>query len=278
MRLSVSKIPKRWTLYLIEAVGLGLFMVAAGVTDTLLEAPTSELHVFFSDPLFRRFLMGLAMGLTLICLIYSRWGARSGAHFNPAFTLTFALLGKIKWGDAVVYIIAQFVGGLCGVLLTHAILGASFAQPPVSFIVTVPGSTGDVIAFLMEVIISALLMGVALYTSNNIHLKRYTGLLCGLLVVSFVTFEAPFSGMSMNPARTLASAWPSGIWDGIWIYFCAPISGMGAAAFIYHLLIGKSSIACAKLNHSSTDQCPFNCNVAPHNIPTQNETNRSHFL
>ena len=87
----------------------------------------------------RRALMGLIMGLTAIAIIYSPWGQQSGAHINPAVTLTFWRLGKIATWDAVFYVAAQFMGGLLGVLVVLALLGAIFADPPVSYVATLPG-------------------------------------------------------------------------------------------------------------------------------------------
>ena len=96
-------------------------------------------------------------------------------------------------------------------------LGNAFRRPPVEFTVTVPGSRGPLVAFLAEFAISSGLMLAVLYTSNRIRLMRYTGLFAGALLAGYITIEAPFSGTSMNPARTLASAAPSGLWDGLWI-------------------------------------------------------------
>lgn len=90
--------------------------------------------------------MGAAMGLTAVGIIYSPWGKQSGAHFNPALTITFWGLGKIETGDAISYVIFQFIGGLLGVLLTHMALGESLAVPPVSYLVTVPGAYGAGVA------------------------------------------------------------------------------------------------------------------------------------
>ncbi len=253
-------------LYLIEAAGLAVFMLAAGVAGTALEAPGSALHRLIVDPLLRRLLMGLVMGGTAICLIYSPWGARSGAHFNPALTLTFAALDKIGATDAAMYVLAQFIGGLAGVLLTLALLGPAFAQPPVSYIVTVPGALGVPLAVLMETAISFTLMSATLYCGNRVKLMRYTGLCCGLLIVAFVTLESPFSGMSMNPARSVASALPSGIWSGAWLYFAAPLAGMMLAAGVYRSASASGGVACAKLNHDSEAPCPFNCRFAAHGI------------
>jgi len=85
-----------WPEYVIEAAGLGLFMVSAFMFGALLEHPASLAHQAIPDPLARRFLMGLAMGATAVGIIYSPWGKQSGAHINPSVTLTFLRLGKIK--------------------------------------------------------------------------------------------------------------------------------------------------------------------------------------
>src|SRR6516162_4081972 len=76
-----------WPEYLMEAAGLGLFMVSAGLFGTLLEYPQSPVHRAIADPFLRRTLMGVAMGLTAVGIIYSPWGKQSGAHINPATTL-----------------------------------------------------------------------------------------------------------------------------------------------------------------------------------------------
>jgi aquaporin Z len=84
-----------WPEYLMEAAGLGIFMLAACTFATLLEHPASSVRQAISDPILRRLLMGLAMGLTAISLIYSPWVKQSGAHLNPSVTLTFWRLGKV---------------------------------------------------------------------------------------------------------------------------------------------------------------------------------------
>jgi aquaporin Z len=86
--------------YAIEAALLGLFMIAACGFTVLLEHPASPVRHTLPDPVIRRMLMGLAMGSTAVTLIYSPWGKRSGAHMNPAVTLTFARLGKVAPGGA----------------------------------------------------------------------------------------------------------------------------------------------------------------------------------
>src|SRR5690349_21185642 len=86
---------RHWPEYLIEAALLSAFMLSAVGCTVLLEHPGSPLHQVLESPLVRRVLMGLAMGTTAMALIYSPWGQRSGAHFNPAVRLTFMRLGKV---------------------------------------------------------------------------------------------------------------------------------------------------------------------------------------
>src|SRR5262249_24478054 len=160
-------------------------------------------------------LIGVAMGLTAIALIYSPWGKRSGAHMNPAVTLTFWMLGKIRGRDALGYAVAQFLGGLAGVGLVLAALGEHFAGPPVSYVATLPAH-GVTLAFVFEVAISCGLMSAVLAFSSHPRLAPYTGLAAGVLVACYVAFEAPYSGMSMNPARSFASAAPAGLWSSLW--------------------------------------------------------------
>ena len=114
---------RHWPEYLIEAALLGLFMMSACSFAILLDHPGSPAHQAVPDPLVRRLLGGLAMGSTAIVLIYSPWGRRSGAHFNPAATLTFLRLGRIAPRDAGWYVAAQFIGGLGGVLLAADLFG-----------------------------------------------------------------------------------------------------------------------------------------------------------
>jgi len=244
-----------WPEYLIEGACLGLFMISAFSFGALLEHPDSPIHQALPNPLLRRFLMGLAMGGTAISIIYSPWGKRSGAHTNPSTTLTFFRLGKVKKWDAVFYIVAQFVGGAVGASLAALMLMQWASHPSVHYVVTAPGHTGVAVAFLAEVAITFILMTVILHVSNNPQLHKLTGLCAGALVATYITFEAPLSGMSMNPARSFASAVPAHHWLHLWIYFTAPVLGMLAAAEVY--LRRNRAVACAKLHHENSQRCIF---------------------
>jgi aquaporin Z len=240
--------------YAIEGALLGLFMLSACTFAVLLEHPDSPVHRVLGDPLLRRALMGLAMGTTAIAIIYSPWGGRSGAHINPATTLTFWRLGRIRGGDVAGYLGGQLVGAVLGVALASVLLGARVAHASVHFVVTRPGRWGTGPAFLAEVLISALLMAVVV-TLTGSRWSRYTGLVVGGLVATYITLEAPLSGMSMNPARSFASAWGAGDWRMFWVYVAAPLVGMNLGALLSTW--ARARPACPKLHHPETQRCIF---------------------
>jgi aquaporin Z len=246
-----------WREYVIEASLLGAFMVSACAFTTLIEHPASPVFRALPDPFLRRLLTGCAMGATAIVLIYSRWGKRSGAHMNPAVTLTFTRLGKVAPHDAVAYAAAQFLGGALGVMLSGWALGPLLAHERVRWAVTVPGPAGPLPAFAGEVVITFILMTVILRVSNHPRFAAWTGLCAGLLVAAYITLEAPLSGMSMNPARTLASALGAHEWTALWIYFAAPPLGMLLATEAYLRTRGAGAVFCAKLHHQNAEPCIF---------------------
>lgn len=254
----LESLKKNWPEYISEAIGLGTFMVSAILFTAIL---------FHRDFPFvgwnfglRLMLTGVAMGLTLIGIIFSPFGQRSGAHLNPAFTLTFWRLGKIKTPDAVFYMIFQFIGGVAGVLLAWLLLGNWASAPEVNFAVTVPNSSGPAVSFAAEFIITFIQMTVVLITSNHPRLSRYTPFFAAAFLATYITFEAPISGMSMNPARTFASAIVANTWNGWWLYFVAPPLATLAAGEVFVRIKGLHAVLCAKLYHHNTFRCIFNCN------------------
>lgn len=245
-----------------EAAELGAFMVAACACGALLGHPGSPVVAWIPDAFARRALMGVAMGLTAITIVSSPFGQRSGGHLNPALTMTFFRLGKIAPWDASFYVAAQFGGGLAGVLAAVWVVGAPVAHPDVNYVVTRPGATGVAAAFAAELGISFVMMATVLVVANRPAWAHRTPLCAGLLVALYITFEAPLSGMSMNPARTLASAWPAQVWSSVWMYFVAPPLGMLAAAEVYVRASAAGAVRCAKLHHHNARRCIFRCGMA----------------
>jgi len=239
-----------------EAAELAIFMIAACVVVVALEHPSSPWAMSGVDAFGRRVLSGVAMGMTAVAIIYSPWGKQSGAHFNPAVTLTYWHLGRMPGSDAVFYILAQHIGAVAGVLLSRLVLGDAVAHPAVCYGATEPGAAGPFAAFAAELAISFGLMGCVLWLTSTPHLASSTGLFCGLIVAVYIIIEAPLSGMSMNPARSFGPALVGGRWHDLWIYFTAPPLGMLLAAEV-HISARVRKGACAKLHHDNPWRCIF---------------------
>lgn len=244
-----------WPEYLMEAYGLGTFMVSAGCFATLLYAPSSPVSAAI-PALGRDMLMGAAMGITAVGIIYSPWGMRSGAHINPAVTLTFFRLGKVAPWDAFFYVLFQFLGAIGGVVGVALLFGQNFTSPPVNYVVTVPGGGNWLAALGIEFLMSFGMMLMVLFVSNHGKLGHLTGAFSGLLVAIYIALFAKLSGMSINPARSFGSALPAGVWDYFWIYYLAPPLAMLAAAEVYLRVTGaRRRYLCGKRQPNSHTSC-----------------------
>jgi len=115
------------------------------------------------------------------------------------------------------------------------------ANPAVNYVVTKPGAKGIVTALPGEFVLSFIIITIVLLFSNSKWAKA-TGFVAGLLVFIFIVVKAPLSGISMNPARSFASAAAANSWNAFYIYIIAPVSGMQVAAFflkVYLVIFGK---------------------------------------
>lgn len=239
---------------------LGLFMLSAGGCAVLLELPASPVQQWLAGaPGLRRCLMGLAMGATAVALIRSPLGQRSGAHMNPATTLAFLRLGRVPGRTAALYVGAQFVLGALGLLAARMLLGPALGAPAVNYVATLPGPHGVLVAFAAEVAMTFVLLTAVLHTSQSRRWNRHTALVAGGLVALYIAVAAPLSGMSLNPARSFASALLARDFTAWWLYLTAPVLGMALAAECFVRRRGAGAVHCAKLHHDNAHACVFRC-------------------
>jgi aquaporin Z len=228
---------KHWQVYLMEAAGLAGFVLGAGSLAVFLEHPDfPAMRSSFGgeeNAIWRRVPLGLLMG-AYIALVVRLFGEKSGAHINPATTWAFFRLGKINSANAVFYTLAQFAGAIAAALFLKFALGDWFAHPLINFGVTKPMPPHDSMsAFVAEFIISFVLMLVVLIVISSRRLEKYAAIVTGVLIALYLIFELPFSGMSLNPARSFAASLAANKWEHLWIYFVAPPLAMLLAAEIY---------------------------------------------
>lgn len=224
-----------WQIYLMEYSGLAGFVFFAWLLTIFLEHP--DLPVMKSSmkdySLLRRIPLGIIMG-AYIMMVIALWGKKSGAHINPAVTWTFYRLGKISFTNAVFYTIAQFGGAISAAQLLKYWMGPWFSHPLINYGNTQPQPPhGSMAAFVAEFLISFIMMLVVLLAGSSKRFEKKGAFLSGLLIALFLIIEMPFSGMSLNPARSFAGALAANEWTYVWIYFVAPPLAMLVAAEVF---------------------------------------------
>lgn len=246
------KIPRH--LFFYEFLGTAL-LILFGLSFVILDFGSgSPIVNWIPNAGLRRLLTGFLFGSTGGLIALSAVGKNSGAHINPVVSLAFWMCGKMSKGHAFGYIIAQLIGAIVGALplLFWGRIGAS-----VEYGATFPGSGYGVWqAALGEVITTfCLIVGLFLFISHK-RLKGFTPLLFPFLYALMVFLEAPVSGTSTNPARSLGPAVVAWEWQGWWVYWVGPVLGTLAAVTAHKLrLLGKLELEVAKLYHFDHD--PF---------------------
>ena len=233
-----------WPYYLTEAAGLACFVSCASIIATLVEHPALPVRQAIDSAVARRGVQGVAMGLVVVGIVYSPWGKRSGAHINPAITVAFWQLGRISRADAIWYVVAQLTGAMAAGQLMVLMLGRFYSHPSVHFNTTtpMPQPLGEIIAFGAEFVISFLLMLTMVWALQHEKTKDKTGWLTGGLIAVYILVESPFSGMSLNPARTLGTAVAGGNYHGLWVYGLAPPAAMWTVAILFQRFCGQKHV------------------------------------
>ena len=195
----------------LAAEAIGTFaLVFAGAGAVMVDAKTHQLgHIGIA----------ITFGLVIMAMIYAV-GHVSGAHFNAAVTLAFALTRHFPWPRVFAYWGAQFAGALAAVVLLRASLGN------IAHLGATLPSGSNAQSFVFELVMTAFLMFVILAVATDTRaVGEAAAIAIGGTIGLDAMFGGPISGASMNPIRSLAPALVSGDLHALWIYLTAPLAG-----------------------------------------------------
>ena len=207
-------------IFLVELVGtfiLVIFATGSIVYDA--EFFNGELGIPFA---------AVAPFIALLIGVYS-FGKVSLAHFNPAVTIGYYITGHISKIQIVYYFAAEIIGAVLGSFFVLSFIGEK-----ANLGANAPNYDHSIfVIFPIEVLASAMLMGVIFYVVYTKGLRGFSGVAIGGIVALDILFLAVISGASMNPARALAPALLSGTLSDLWLYWSAPFIGTTLVAFLF---------------------------------------------
>jgi MIP family channel proteins len=209
---------------LAEAIGT-FGLVFAGCGAIVIDAQTGAIgHIGIA----------ITFGLIIMTMIYAV-GHISGAHFNPAVTLAFAITRHLPWPRAVGYWSAQLLGAIAAALLLRELFGNT-----ANLGATIPNGS-DRQSLVLEGVLTFFLMFVIISVATDVRaVGQAAAIAIGGTVGLEAMFAGPISGASMNPARSLGPALVSGTWDAQWIYVVGPLVGAVLGALCYQFIRGAS--------------------------------------
>ncbi len=182
--------------------------------------------------------IAFGFGLGLFVAIQA-FGAISGGHFNPAVTLAAVLDGRLDPMTGVGYVASQLVGGIGAAALVMVISN----QASVAGTATLPaaGAVTDIQALLIETVFSAIFIAVILTSTRKAASQAAFAI--SLTLVAIHLAIVPFTGSSVNPARSIASAVVGAKLDSLWIYIVAPLVGAVIGWAVYRFAHGEAEAA-----------------------------------
>ncbi|MBR4617750.1 MAG: MIP family channel protein [Bacilli bacterium] len=187
--------------------------------------------------------VSLAFGLVIVAMAYSI-GNVSGCHINPAVSIGMTVAGKMSVAECVKYIISQVLGALAGSLVLGLLLGNFNSLGANSYGGSLPNGTEVtwLIALITEIILTFIFVTTILGVTDKKENGHATGIVIGLTLTLVHLFGIPFTGTSVNPARSLAPAIIQGgtALSQVWLFILAPIIGCILAGLFYRFVTKTS--------------------------------------
>lgn len=247
-----DRTPERfpWRIFFSELIGTALLVLGGLSFVIFMFGSGSPMARILPSEGLRRLITGFLFGTTGALIALSPVGRESGAHINPIVSFGFRLMGKLSLKRMMVYVVAQLAGAILGCvpLFLWGSMGRS-----VEFGATWPGqgySTTE--AFLGEVVTTFAMVSLLTIFLAYRRIRPFTPALFPPLYSFMVWAEAPISGTSTNPARSLGPSVISGQWQGWWIYWIGPMLGTLLALLAFSYLAKRIEVA--KLYHFDSDR------------------------
>ncbi|MBP3800248.1 MAG: MIP family channel protein [Bacilli bacterium] len=185
----------------------------------------------------------LAFGLVIVAMAYSI-GNVSGCHINPAVSISMVVAGKMEVKECVKYVISQFLGALAGAAILGLLLGSFDMLGANGFGSLLPNGTEVTwyIALIVEIILTFVFVTAILGVTDKKENGHATGIVIGLTLTLVHLFGIPFTGTSVNPARSFG---PALLQCGkalsqVWVFIVAPIIGCVLAGLFYKFVLKSS--------------------------------------
>lgn len=241
-----------WRIWAAEGAGTGLMMLG-GLSAVCLTfgsgAPVAE--ALPSDSL-RRVAVGALFAACVSLVAVSPVGRLSGAHLNPAVTLSFRVLNRVSGHDVGGYLVAQLIGALCGTAAVRVLWGDTALS--VDGGATLLG-TPVVAGVALEIVMTATLVGVILWFVSDVRLVPWTPLAIWPVITALVWIGGSYTGTSLNPTRSAAPALVFAQLADLWVYLVAPTTGAVALAFVWRHRHHAFQPKTAKLFHDPGYRC-----------------------
>jgi aquaporin Z len=220
-----------WRTWGAEAAGTALMVLAILLAASLALGKGSPVAEALPGPGARFLVLGALVAPCVALIAVSPLGRLSGAHINPAVTLGFWALGRVGRHDLAGYIGAQLLGGLAGALAARLVLPESLADS-IGGAVTHP-TVSTAAAVALEAGMTALLLGVVFGFVSSERLARRTPLVLLPLLTGIIWLGSPWTGASLNPARSEGPALAFGDLTDLWLYLAAPSAAGLALGFLW---------------------------------------------
>lgn len=223
--------------YIAEFIGTAVLVIfgcgSAVAANTLLGDGGQSVPLAFST-----LLIAFAFGLSIVAMAYSI-GNVSGCHINPAVSFGMLVAGKMEMKDFIGYVAAQFIGGLAGAGALSVFFGSTSSLGQNGFGSASALGTSAGVAFLVEVVLTFVFVLLILGVTSKVENTSVVGLVIGLTLTLIHILGIPFTGTSVNPARSFGPALFVGgtALSQVWLFILAPLVGAGIAALVHKFVL-----------------------------------------